>query len=159
MYGSSGRRNSICRLKRNPLLFHLPFASSTQAAKRRHGKQTETIPLLPRAQLPHPTCEIAPPVPSNSKKKPLPLAGLCNLSAHPILQHTDGLRNERECASRYQVSHDFLKLAVPLHHLSNILHSCIYALFCSGYISGPSASPSAGRSSEFHVMSRPSVGS
>ena len=52
------------------------------------------------------------------------------VSCPHILQHTDELRNERECAPRYQVSNDLLNRAVPLHHLSNILHFCTYALFC-----------------------------
>ena len=134
MYGSSGMRNSIRRLKRNPLSFHLPFASSTQAAERSQGKQTETIPLLPRAQRPHPTYEITLLVASNFKKKPLPLVGLCILSAHPSTQG----RTPQRTRVRVQVPgvHDFLKLSFLLHHLSshlsNILHSCTYALFCSG---------------------------
>ena len=85
------------------------------------------------------------------RKKPLPLVGLCILSAHPSTHGRTGLRNERECAPRYQVSNDLLNRAVPLHHLSNILHFCTYALFCLVMSAGPSASPSAGRSSKVHV--------
>ena len=55
LYGSSGTCNSIRRLQRNPLSFHLPLAPSTRAAKGSHGKQTKAIPLISRPQRPHPT--------------------------------------------------------------------------------------------------------